>query len=67
MERAYSARFEFYGSGKDIFRAVKKVMDESWVPHRKRAFVTVSARAFLNNPEAYGTQGWWSGEPVVRS
>lgn len=63
----YSARFEFYGSGREILKAVQKVISECWVPYRKRAFVTVSAKAFLNNPYAFGKQGWWVWKPNVRS
>ena len=66
-EPPYSARFEFYGSGRDIRKAVQKAISEGWIPYKKHAFVTVSARAFLNNPEKYGKQGQWTRKPDVRS
>lgn len=65
--RAYSARFEFSGSGKDCQRAVVKVYDEGWVPMKEDAFVRCSARQFLRNPEDYAEKGTWSGNPDVRS
>jgi hypothetical protein len=65
--RAYSARFEFSGSGKDCQRAVVKVYNEGWVPRKEDAFVRCSAKRFLRNPEEYAEEGAWSGKPDVES
>lgn len=65
--KAYSARFEFSGSGKDCQRAVVKVYNEGWVPMKENAFVRCSAREFLKHPERYAEQGTWSGNPDVKS
>jgi hypothetical protein len=64
--RPYSARFEFYGSGKDLFKAVKLAHD-GFVPRKEWAFVKCSAREFLSNPEVYGERGEWSDSPRVES
>jgi hypothetical protein len=51
---AMSARYEFYGKGKDLYKAVRKAHD--FVP---KGFVDVSAEKFLKNPERYGSEGSW--------
>lgn len=56
-----SGRYEFYGRGKDLSRAVRKA--RRFVP---RGFVTVSAEDFLRHPERYGFEGEWI-EREVRS
>jgi hypothetical protein len=51
---AMSGRYEFYGSGKDLYKAVRKAHE--LVP---KGFVNVSAEDFLKNPEKYGSEGSW--------
>jgi len=64
--RPYSARFEFYGSGRDLFRAVRLAYS-GIVPRKEWAFVECSARDFLSNPYKYGERGIWVGKPEVES
>jgi hypothetical protein len=64
--RPYSARFEFYGSGKDLFQAVR-MAHNGIVPRFEHAFVKCSAREFLNNPNIYGERGVWTARPNVDS
>jgi len=47
-------RYEFHGTGKDLFKAVVKA--QKIVPKR---FVDVSAEEFLKHPERYGSEGVW--------
>ena len=61
--RAYSARFEFYGRGRDLFKAVRLAY-EGIVPRKEWAFVECSARSFLSNPYNYGERGVWSDKGV---
>lgn len=49
-----SGRYEFYGKGKDLYKAVLKA--HKIVP---KGFVTVSAEEFLKQPEEYGSEGEW--------
>jgi hypothetical protein len=49
-----SARYEFHGKGKELYKAVRKAHD--FVP---KGFVDVSAEKFLKNPEKYGSEGSW--------
>jgi len=49
-----SGRYEFYGKGKDLYKAVMKV--HRFMP---KGFVTVSAEKFVENPEKYGFEGEW--------
>jgi hypothetical protein len=64
--KPYSARFEFYGSGKDLAKAVRLVYN-GIVPQYEYPFVEVSARDFLSNPYAYGERGIWTARPEVES
>jgi hypothetical protein len=64
--RAYSARFEFYGSGKELRQAVR-LAHNGIVPHFEHAFVKCSARDFLNSPSSYGERGVWVARPNVDS
>jgi len=64
--RPYSARFEFYGSGRDLAQAVRLVYT-GIVPRKEWAFVECSARDFLRNPYVYGEKGVWVGRPDVES
>ena len=59
----YSARFEFYGSGRELYQAVKFAY-EGYVPRHAHTFVKVSARDFLRNPELYGVRGYWTAKDV---
>jgi len=49
-----SGRYEFTGTGKDLYRAVK--LAHHYMP---RGYVEVDARDFLENPEDYGVLGEW--------
>jgi hypothetical protein len=64
--RAYSARFEFYGSGRELFQAVRQA-HKGIVPRYEWAFVKCSARDFLNKPNIYGERGIWVARPNVDS
>lgn len=61
--RPYSARYEFYGSGKDLFQAVRLAYD-GIVPRKEWAFVKCSASEFLRNPYFYGERGSWTDAEV---
>ena len=54
-----SGRYEFTGSGKDLYKAVVKAHDT--VP---KGYVNVSAEEFLKNPEKYGNEGSWIAREV---
>jgi len=47
-------RYEFHGSGKDLYKAVVKA--HRTVPKK---FLDVSAKEFLRHPERYGVEGEW--------
>jgi hypothetical protein len=64
--RPYSARFEFYGSGKDLANAIRLTLS-GIVPRWRRPFVECSARAFLNNPYKFGERGSWTARPDITS
>ena len=64
--RAYSARFEFYGSGRELRQAVR-LAHNGIVPRFEWAFVKCSARDFLNNPSIFGERGIWTARPDVES
>ena len=49
-----SGRYEFYGTGKDLAKAVR--LAEHYMP---RGYVEVDARDFIENPEEYGVPGEW--------
>jgi hypothetical protein len=54
-----SARYEFHGKGKDLYKAVMKAHEV--VP---KGFVDVSAEEFLKNPERYGSEGSWIDKEI---
>jgi hypothetical protein len=54
-----SGRYEFSGSGKDLYKAIVKANDI--VP---KGYVKVSAKAFLKNPYKYGFEGSWIDRQV---
>ncbi len=64
--KPYSARFEFYGSGRDLKKSVRLAYS-GFVPRKEWAFVECSARDFLNNPYKYGEEGFWVGRPNIES
>ena len=47
-------RYEFYGSGKELYKAIKKAL--KIVP---KGFITAAAEKFLKNPFRYGYEGVW--------
>ena len=54
-----SGRYEFYGEGKDLYKAIVKA--HKFVP---KGFVTVSADEFVKHPEEYGFEGEWIEKEV---
>jgi hypothetical protein len=52
-----SRRYEFSGSGRDLYRALR--VAHHVVPGNKNRFVRVSARQFLSRPYHYGVEGFW--------
>ena len=54
-----SGRYEFYGKGKDLYKAVVKA--QFLMP---KGFVDVSAQKFLKHPESYGFEGEWVEKEV---
>jgi hypothetical protein len=58
----HSRRFEFTGSGRDLYRAVR--LAQSIVPSGKKRFVSVSAREFLSRPYHYGEAGVWVDKEI---
>jgi hypothetical protein len=64
--RPYSARFEFYGNGKDLAKAVRLALS-GIVPRWENPHVECSARTFLNNPYKYGEKGTWVERPNIES
>jgi hypothetical protein len=56
----YSPRYDFYGSGKELYKAI-------FLAHRivpKKRFMRLSARDFVNNPYRYGWKGYWLDREV---
>jgi len=66
MPLSYSARFEFYGNGKDLAKAVRLALS-GIVPRFEKPHVECSARAFLRNPYRYGEDGEWVDRPNIES
>jgi len=66
LPKSYSARFELYGNGKDIAKAVHLALS-GFVPRWENPHVECSARAFLANPYKYGEKGMWVGKPNIES
>jgi hypothetical protein len=64
--RPYSARFEFYGSGRELRQAVR-LAHNGIVPRKEWAFVKCSAREFLYKPNVFGERGIWVARPNVDS
>ena len=49
-----SGRYEFYGSGRDLYKAVR--LAHHYMP---KGYVEVDAGDFIENPEDYGVPGEW--------
>ena len=49
-----SGRYEFYGRGRDLSRAVR--LAHQYMP---KGYIEVEARDFIENPEKYGVPGRW--------
>ena len=64
--RPYSARFEFYGSGKDLAKAIRLTLS-GIVPRWERPFVECSAMSFMSNPYRHGERGIWTARPNIES
>ncbi|MEM3551031.1 MAG: hypothetical protein QXN87_02245 [Candidatus Bathyarchaeia archaeon] len=56
---AGKGRYEFYGKGKELYRAV--VLAHKYMP---KDFITVSAEKFIERPERYGFEGEWVEKEV---
>jgi hypothetical protein len=54
-----SGRYEFYGKGKDLYKAILIALNI--VP---KEFVDVSAEMFLRDPLSYGYEGKWIDRTV---
>ena len=54
-----SGRYEFYGNGRDLYKAILKAL--RIVP---KGFVIVSAEKFLSRPMIYGYEGKWIDREV---
>jgi len=52
-------RYEFQGSGKELYQAVLKAQE--LMP---KGFVSIPAKKFLKNPEKYGSTGTWIEKDV---
>ena len=55
-----SGRYEFYGKGRDLYRAIIQAL--TIVP---KGYIIVSAEKFLSHPEKYGYEGKWIDREVV--
>ena len=64
--KSYSARFEFYGNGKDLAKAIRLALS-GIVPRFEEPFVECNARDFLNDPYRYGERGYWTDKPRIES
>ena len=64
--KPYSARFEFYGMGKDLAKAVRLTFS-GIVPKWEDPFVECHARDFLNDPYTFGEEGRWTDKPSIES
>ena len=52
-------RYEFEGKGKDLYKAIIK--GQEIMP---KGYVIVEADKFLENPEKYGSKGFWIEQEV---
>jgi hypothetical protein len=59
VRKKQSGRYEFSGSGKTLYKAVVK--GHKLVPKK---FVDVEAKTFLEHPEEYGQEGYWSEREI---
>lgn len=66
MPKSYSARYEFYGNGKDLAEAVRLALS-GIVPRWENPHVECSARAFLKDPYKFGERGEWVDRPIIES
>jgi hypothetical protein len=64
--RPYSARFEFYGIGQDLAKAIRLALS-GVVPRFEDPYVACSARAFLSDPYRFGERGEWVDRPKIES
>jgi hypothetical protein len=55
-------RFEIYGQGMDLQRAMHLIKTRNWVPFD---YIEVEAKEFLEHPERYGERGQWVDWRVV--
>lgn len=54
-----SGRYEFYGTGRDLAKAVR--LAQQYMP---RGYIEVDARDFIENPEKFGIKGEWTWREV---
>lgn len=57
-----TGRYEFSGSGKELYKAIAFAKGRQYVP--KRTVVEVSAEKFPESPEEYGYEGKWFDSEV---
>ncbi|MEM3673430.1 MAG: hypothetical protein QW468_04315 [Candidatus Bathyarchaeia archaeon] len=58
-----NVRFEFYGTGKEIYKAVRRALKPE-DPRIPKGFVSVSATKFLENVDKYSFEGEWIEKEV---
>ena len=66
VSKTYSARFEFYGNGKDLAKAIRLTLS-GIVPRWENPQVECSARDFLDDPYKFGEKGIWVDRPNIES
>jgi len=63
-----SARFDIRGSGKDIYRALQRVLSKRKPLIPKERHVEVEARDLIEHPEEYAEVGEWTTiRPSIKS
>lgn len=58
--RYETRRYEFFGSGRSLYRAVREAVRH---PPKTR-FLRVRAEYFIANPYAFVSRGYWIGKEV---
>ena len=58
QEIRLEGRFEFSGTGKDIYRSIIMAKREYWVPIDQ--YQEMNAREFLEHPEKFAEKGVWA-------
>jgi len=66
IPKTYSARFEFYGNGRELAQAVRLSLS-GIVPRWEDPFVECHAKDFLSDPYKFGEKGFWVDKPNIES